>query len=423
MAGNIFISYRREDSAGFAQALFLSLERSFPEKLFMDVEGIEAGQDFVQAIEEQVRACDAMLVLIGPNWLTARDDAGRRRLDHLEDFVRIEIDSALRFGKRVIPVLLQKAEMPRGDALPEALRPLARRNAFGLTHERFRTDAQGLIKALESALAEAEETRRKAAAAMQRRVEQAASSAGQLEAHLVRAAPETYRWWRRGLERASSVCAVRQRLGHLFGSGFLVRAGDLGLAPPDELVIVTNFSVVNEEGAFGALKADATEVVFEAVDPVQACSVEAIRWQSPIEQHNASVLRVQSAVVSVAPLPLAVALPPVERNANVYIIGHPGGSELAFSFQDNQLLDHEGPPGGAPQIPGVSRVHYRVPTEPGSGGSPVFNENWEMIALHHKGGGSGLPRLNGKAGRYSANEGISILSIKAAIEQSRVAAR
>ena len=137
----------------------------------MDVEGIEAGQDFVQAIEEQVRACDAMLVLIGPNWLTARDDAGRRRFDHLEDFVRIEINSALRFGKRVIPVLLQKAEMPRGDALPEALRPLARRNAFGLTHERFRTDAQGLIKALESALAEAEETRRKAAAAMQRRVE------------------------------------------------------------------------------------------------------------------------------------------------------------------------------------------------------------------------------------------------------------
>ena len=141
---------------------------------------IEAGQDFVQAIEEQVRAGDAMLVLIGPNWLTARDDAGRRRLEHPEDFVRIEIDSAL-FGKRVIPVLLQKAEMPRGDALPEALKALARRNAFGLTHERFRTDAQGLIKALESALAEVEDARRqtqsKAAAAQKQRAAEHAAKA------------------------------------------------------------------------------------------------------------------------------------------------------------------------------------------------------------------------------------------------------
>jgi hypothetical protein len=127
MAGNIFISYRREDSAGFAQALFLSLERSFPpEKLFMDVEGIEAGQDFAQAIEEQFRACDAMLVLIGQNWLTAKDDVGRRRLDSFKVFVHIEVESALRFGKRVVPVLLRKAEMPRAEALPEALRSLAR---------------------------------------------------------------------------------------------------------------------------------------------------------------------------------------------------------------------------------------------------------------------------------------------------------
>jgi WD40 domain-containing protein/TIR domain-containing protein len=162
MTGKIFLSYRREDAAGFALALFGRLEQSFPaESLFMDVEGgIKAGQDFVRVLEQQVGACDAMLVVIGPNWLTVRDDAGRRRLDNPEDFVRIEVESALKFGKHVIPVLVHKTEMPRADALPEPLKALARRNAVGLTQERFKADAQGLIKALEGALAEADEARR-----------------------------------------------------------------------------------------------------------------------------------------------------------------------------------------------------------------------------------------------------------------------
>jgi hypothetical protein len=145
MAGKIFLNYRREDTAGFALALFGRLEQSFPlENLFMDVEGgIKAGQDFVRVLEEQVSACDVMLVLIGPNWLTVRDDVGRQRLDNPRDFVRIEVESALRFGKRVIPVLVQKTEMPRADALPETLEELARRNAVGLTQERFKADAKG----------------------------------------------------------------------------------------------------------------------------------------------------------------------------------------------------------------------------------------------------------------------------------------
>jgi hypothetical protein len=133
MTGKIFLSYRREDTAGFAQALFGRLEQSFPaESLFMDVAGgIGAGQDFVRVLEEQVGACDAMLVLIGPDWLTVADEAGRRRLENPEDFVRVEVGSALKFGKRVIPVLVQKTEMPRADALPEPLKALARRNAVG----------------------------------------------------------------------------------------------------------------------------------------------------------------------------------------------------------------------------------------------------------------------------------------------------
>ena len=246
---------------------------------------------------------------------------------------------------------------------------------------------------------------------------QPAPTDGQLQAILGAQGTQTYNWWRTGLERALSVCAVRQKLGQRFGSGFLVTAGALGLQPPDELVVLTNFHVVNNEGAAGALTPETAEVVFEAAD-AKVWPVKTILWSSPVARHDASVLQLQGVSAGVAALPLAAALPPVQNNAKVYVIGYPRGQDLAFSFQDNELLDHEGPPGGAPQIPGVSRVHYRTPTEPGSSGSPVFGANgWEVIALHHKGSKDGLPRLNGKAGSYSANEGISLASIKGAIGQ------
>jgi trypsin-like peptidase/tetratricopeptide repeat protein len=256
---------------------------------------------------------------------------------------------------------------------------------------------------------------------MQRWREQAPPTPGQLEAILGAEGPQTYKWWRTGLERAASVCAVRQKLGQRFGSGFMLKAGALGLQPPDELVVLTNFHVVNKDGALGALTPESAEVAFEAADAAQTWPVKTILWSSPAGRHDASVLQLQSAVAGVAPLSLAVALPPIENNAKVYIIGYPRGQDLAFSFQDNELLDHEGPPGGAPQIPGVSRIHYRTPTEPGSSGSPVFDaKGWEVIALHHKGSKDGLPRLNGKAGSYAANEGVSIVSIKGAIERGDV---
>jgi V8-like Glu-specific endopeptidase len=123
------------------------------------------------------------------------------------------------------------------------------------------------------------------------------------------------------------------------------------------------------------------------------------------------VLRLTKPVTGIEPLPIASSLPELDGSAQVYVIGYPGGRELAISFQDNELLDHEGPP-HAPQIPGVCRVHYRAPTEGGSSGSPVFNATaWEVIALHHKGGKLGMPRLNGVAGTYAANEGIAVASI------------
>jgi hypothetical protein len=168
MTGKVFISNRRKGATeGFAHALFNRLEQAFPPKnLFMDVEGgIRAGQDFVRVLEQEVSACDVMLVLIGPDWLTVTDEAGRPRFENPEDFVRIEVGSALRLDKWVIPVLVQKAEMPRAADLPEPIKALARRHAVGLTPERFKADAQGLIRVLEDALAEVEEARSRAATA------------------------------------------------------------------------------------------------------------------------------------------------------------------------------------------------------------------------------------------------------------------
>ena len=153
MSGKIFINYRRGDEPGFTQALLGRLEQAFPaERLFIDVDNIPPGEDFVRMLELQVAQCDAMLTVIGNNWLDAADERGGRRLDNPNDFVRIEIESALKLGKRVIPVLVHQARMPHPDELPEAIRPLSQRNAVRLTHERFRSDVQGLIKALQGAI-------------------------------------------------------------------------------------------------------------------------------------------------------------------------------------------------------------------------------------------------------------------------------
>jgi hypothetical protein len=158
MAGKIFINYRRGDDPGNTGRLFDRLQDVFePQQLFLDVDNIAPGLDFVRVLNERVGECDILLAVIGRSWIDTRDGAGKRRLEDPDDFVRIEIESALTQGKRVIPVLVGDAVMPRPDELPQTLQPLARRNAVRLTHERFRADTQGLIKALQNALTEIEE--------------------------------------------------------------------------------------------------------------------------------------------------------------------------------------------------------------------------------------------------------------------------
>jgi len=155
VSDRIFISYRRGEDSGFAQALYIRLEQEFSrDRLFMDVDSIAPGTDFVRHLESQVAQCDVLLALIGGAWVDATDGDGRR-LDDASDFVRIEISSALRLDKRVIPVLLNDTKMPGGERLPEDLRPLVHRQAVRVTHERFRADTEGLIRALQGSRATA----------------------------------------------------------------------------------------------------------------------------------------------------------------------------------------------------------------------------------------------------------------------------
>ena len=147
----IFISYRRDDTAGHTGRLYDRLSDHFgPDQVFMDVDTISPGRDFVDAVQNAVGACDGLVAIIGREWLTISDAAGARRLDDPEDLVRLEITTALERGIRVVPVLVQGTQMPGAADFPDGLKELARRNAQEISDRRFHSDVQRLIEALEA---------------------------------------------------------------------------------------------------------------------------------------------------------------------------------------------------------------------------------------------------------------------------------
>ncbi len=149
----IFISYRRDDSAGYAGRLYDRLAAHFgADQVFMDVAGIELGTDFVTAIEQAVGSCKVLIVVIGDEWLSTTDAAGRRRLDDPHDFVRLETGVALAREIRVVPVLVGGALMPRGEELPADLKALARRQAIEISHKQWEASTRELIAALNTML-------------------------------------------------------------------------------------------------------------------------------------------------------------------------------------------------------------------------------------------------------------------------------
>jgi cytolethal distending toxin subunit A len=145
MTGGIFINYRRDDAFGTAGRLRDHLVRDRRSNgVFMDVDNIPAGVDFVDYLNGQLAACEVLLAVIGPHWLHAKDATGQRRLDDPVDYVRMEIAAALNRKIRVVPVLVDGARVPKPDDLPEDIKALARRNAIELRNDRFSRDVDAL---------------------------------------------------------------------------------------------------------------------------------------------------------------------------------------------------------------------------------------------------------------------------------------
>lgn len=210
----------------------------------------------------------------------------------------------------------------------------------------------------------------------------------------------TLKWYLDGLERSKSVAHIEREDGKGFGTGWLVKAGDFFPdRDPNQVLLLTNWHVVNATGAGGALTPDLVQAHFEGINTTVTLEDHVV-WASPLERCDA-VFLVPKQPLPAPPLPVrskkVTLMVPPQR---VYIIGYPGGRKLEFGLHDNHLIDCND-----------KLLHYRTPSEAGSSGSPVFDDvAWAVVGLHHAGGE--LPRLNGEPPPYLANEAIAISALQ-----------
>jgi hypothetical protein len=144
----IFISYRRQDSGGYAGRLYDNLRSRFGARVFQDVDSIADGEIFTTVLERALSESEVALTIIGPTWLTCTDEEGRRRLDDPNDWIRIETQTLLNRSIRVIPILVGGARMPRAVDLPEELRALVTRQSRELRDTAWDADVRALVQRL-----------------------------------------------------------------------------------------------------------------------------------------------------------------------------------------------------------------------------------------------------------------------------------
>jgi septum formation protein len=145
----IFICYRREDSQTIANYLKVKLESSFPRQVFLDTSSLPSGSRWPNEIQAALERAQIVLVLIGEKWLTCHNPVdGRRRLDEDQDWVRLELKTAIQKNKTLIPILISPVRMPAETSLPEDIRGLTRYQAFNLDQNRLDTDGDQLIRDL-----------------------------------------------------------------------------------------------------------------------------------------------------------------------------------------------------------------------------------------------------------------------------------
>jgi TIR domain len=192
MSGGVFICYRREDSAFAARAICDRLAACLQrENVFFDVDNIDLGLDWVKVLSRRIGECDALVAIIGKSWISRADNSNQRRLDNIDDPVRVEIAAALKRRILVIPVMVEGAAMPKRDDLPADLKDFANRNGLVISHPRFDADIENLTSRLSSLLeerrrndakrAEREERKRHAATARSARERRQAARRAEAE--------------------------------------------------------------------------------------------------------------------------------------------------------------------------------------------------------------------------------------------------
>jgi hypothetical protein len=206
--------------------------------------------------------------------------------------------------------------------------------------------------------------------------------------------PDTLTWFQTGTLRARNVASIENSAGATIGTGFLISIPGLGIDP--NRLLLTPCHVVSTDGeAAGSSDPGYITVNFTLLDwktrPLRVIA------SSPVDELDYTLLELEGEAKGVQSYPVVTGLPPPDSGAHVYIAGHLSG-EVKLGLDDNLLLGYND-----------RLVHYRSATRPGSSGSPVFNDRWKLVAMHHARRGD-MPRLHG-AGTYSASEGIRIKPI------------
>lgn len=156
MRKRIFLSYRRNDSAGQTGRLKdILVEKLGDDCVFLDVDNIPLGTNFVEKLTQEVSSCTLLLVVIGSQWLSIQDASGRRRVDNPCDPVRIEVATALQGHISVVPILLDGTEMPLADSLPENMKALVVHHGIEINHTTFRSDVERLVRGLKPSFGDA----------------------------------------------------------------------------------------------------------------------------------------------------------------------------------------------------------------------------------------------------------------------------
>ena len=224
---------------------------------------------------------------------------------------------------------------------------------------------------------------------------------------------QTLKWYQTGLERCNGVCRIeRSADDRPWGTGFVVRGGDFHESLGDELLILTNHHVINKNGDYPGLLAGDAHARFEALSATATHPFHPeIVWSS--KALDATLVRFSKTIPKLAPFPLANVRPTRTKEQppplpRVFIIGHPRGGGLSFSLVNNELYASD-----------ETRLHYLAPTEPGSSGSPVFDELWAVVGLHHRGHDT-MPNILDGGAPYAANEAYWIGAVQALCRQEGV---